>query len=75
MESSEDSYNQLDAIALGIEAQYDPLLVYSRRIIQRTKTIAQEIGINGSIIKLWEENKRKNIEDCIMVINRATQTK
>lgn len=62
----------LDAIALGVEAQFDPLMVYSRTIIQKTRSIAQEIGLHDSEIQCWETNKYKQIENGIKAINRIT---
>ena len=70
MESGDNVCRQLDAISLGVEAQIDPLMVHSRRILQKTRSIAQEIGFNDSAIKNWEDNKHKQIENGMKLIKR-----
>ena len=58
----------MDALALGVEAQLDPLSAYSSIIIQRTTIVAQSLGISKSEIDRWmtrqrvrESSKRKAI--------------
>ena len=43
----------LDAIALGIEVQFDPLMEYSKTIIRKTKQVAQQIDFPGSAVQHW----------------------
>ena len=65
----------LDAIALGVEAQFDPLMVYSRIIIQKTRSIAQEIGFHDSEIQLWEKSKYKQNYNGRRAIRKITLIK
>ena len=65
MKSGNNTFKQLNTIALGIEVQFDPLMVIPRATIQKTRSIAQEIGSNDSTIKRWGENKHKQIENGI----------
>ena len=74
MQSGDNVCRQLDAISLGVEAQFDPLMVYSRKILQKTRSIAQEIGFDDSSIQYWENKKHKQIENGIKAVNRITLT-
>ena len=75
MESVDNECRQLDAISLGAEAQIDPLMVHSRRILQKTRNIAQELGFNDSAIQGWEDKKHRQIENGIKAINRILMAK
>ncbi len=65
----------LDAIALDVEAQFDPLMVYLKTIIQKTRSIAQEIGFHDSEIQRWEKNKCKQIYNGRRAIEKITLIK
>ena len=51
--------SEMDAIARGVEAKFDPLLTLSRGVTIRTIEIAQRLGIAEEEIQEWAEAKAK----------------
>ena len=50
---------QIDAIAHGVEAKFDPLSSYSKLVTQRTIDIARQLGMTEKEIQKWTAAKAK----------------
>ncbi len=50
---------QMDAIARGVEAKFDPLSSYSKVVTQRTADIARQLGIVEEEIQRWQATKER----------------
>ncbi len=51
------SSTQMDSIARGVEAKFDPLSSYSKLVTQKTIDIAQQLGIAEEEIQRWAATK------------------
>jgi hypothetical protein len=74
MSSDLKSFQELDAIALGVKIKFDPLFAYQKIITQRTIEVARQIGVSESAIQRWKAKKRKQDEKVMEVINRSKLT-
>lgn len=53
------AFGQIDAIARGVEAKFDPLSSYSNLVTQKTVDIARQLGIVETEIQRWQAAKEK----------------
>jgi len=72
------SSTQMDAIAHGVEAKFDPLSSYSKLVTQRTIDIARQLGIADEEIQRWaatkamlDSEKTKVIESSLSKLERS----
>ncbi len=56
-----ESFNEMNAIARGVEARLDLLTGYSRKVIQTTTNIGRQLGIPEKEIQRWAA--LKSIDD------------
>ena len=63
--------SEMDAIARGVEAKFDPLLTLSRGVTARTIEIAQRLGIAEEEIQEWAEAKAKLDSDISRVVKSS----
>ena len=63
--------SEMDAIARGVEAKFDPLLTLSREVTARTIEIAQRLGIAEEEIQEWAEAKAKLDSDISRVVKSS----
>ncbi len=57
--TDKSSKTQIDAIARGVEAKFDPLSSYSKIVTQKTIDIARQLGIVEEEIQRWQAAKEK----------------
>ena len=58
-EVKQESIDEMDTIACGVDAMYDLLIGYSRMVTQRTTDIARKLGIADRDIERWAIRRRK----------------
>ncbi len=58
-QATSKAYSQMDAIAHGLEAKFDPLYSYSNMVTQKTIDIARQLGIVDEEIQRWQAAKEK----------------
>ena len=69
---------QMDAIACGVEAKFDPLSSYSKLVTQETIDIARQLGIAAEEIQQWavakamlDSEKTRVIESSLSKLERS----
>jgi len=56
-QATSEFFSQMDAIAHGVEANYDMLIHYSDMVVERTTEIARQLDIPDKEIKMWATSK------------------
>ncbi len=57
--ATDKASSQIDAIARGVEAKFDPLSSYSKVVTKRTADIARQLGIVEAEIQRWQAAKER----------------
>ena len=57
--ATDKASRQIDAIARGVEAKFDPLSSYSKVVTKRTADIARQLGIVEAEIQRWQAAKER----------------
>lgn len=61
--SSSVIQQQMDAIAIGVEAKLDPFAFHSKIVIERTTEIARTLGIVEQEVQKWMKHKSGHVAE------------